>query len=66
MLPQNDLEAYAHFRALDQIHAAAQLTPRFDRLLAGLRARLRPVDLDLGEARARELLSNPRCCVITP
>lgn len=66
VLPQNDIEAYAHFRALDQIHGAAKLTPRFDKLLAGMKKRLRPVDIDAGEARARELLSNPRCCVITP
>lgn len=66
VLPQNDIEAYAHFRALDQIHAVARLTPRFDQLLTGMRKRLRPVDVDAGEARARELLSNPRCCVITP
>lgn len=66
VLPQNDIEAYAHFRALDQIHGAAKLTPRFGPLLAGMKKRLRPVDIDAGEARARELLSNPRCCVITP
>lgn len=66
VLPQNDIEAYAHFRALDQIHGAARMTPRFGPLLAGMKKRLRPVDVDAGEARARELLSNPRCCVITP
>ena len=66
VLPQNDIEAYAHFRALDQIHGAAKLTPRFGKLLSGMKKRLRPVDVDAGEARARELLSNPRCCVITP
>jgi len=66
VLPQNDIEAYAHFRALDQINAAAKQTPRFDKLLAGMRQRLRPVDVDAGEARSRELLSNPNCCVITP
>lgn len=66
VLPQDDIEAYAHFRAIDQIHAAAKLSPRFGSLLAGYRRRLRPVDVDAGEARARELLSNPRCCVITP
>lgn len=66
VLPQDDIEAYAHFRALDQIHAAAKLTPRFGSLLAGMKKRLRPVDVDAGEARARALLSNPRCCVITP
>lgn len=66
VLPQNDIEAYAHFRALDQINAAAKQTPRFDKLLAGMRQRLRPIDVDAAEARSRELLSNPNCCVITP
>lgn len=65
VLPQDDVEAYAHFRALDQIHGAAKLTPRFGKLLAGMKQRLRPVDIDAAEARARELLSNPRCCVLT-
>lgn len=66
VLPQNDIEAYAHFRALEQVNVAAGLPPRVDGMLASLRKRLRPVDLDQGEARARELLSNPNCCVITP
>lgn len=66
VLPQNDIEAYGHFRALQQINAAAGLPTRVDGMLASLRQRLRPVDLDQGEARARELLANPNCCVITP
>jgi len=66
VLPQNDIEAYAHFRALDQINAAAGVTQRFDRILKGLRKRLRPIDLDQAEGEARALLTNPRCCVFTP
>ncbi|WP_428383288.1 hypothetical protein [Nevskia ramosa] len=66
VLPQNDIEAYAHFRALDQVNAASQQPQRFGKLLAGMKKKLRAVDIDAGETRARELLSNPNCCVITP
>ncbi len=66
VLPKNDVEAYAHFHALDQINAASQQPQRFDRLLASIRSRLRPTDLDQAEVRSKELLSNPNCCVITP
>ena len=66
VLPKNAIEAYGHFRALDQINAASQQSPRFGKLLANLKKTLRPVDIEAGEARARELLSNPNCCVITP
>ncbi len=66
VLPRNEVEAYAHFRALDQINAASKEPQRFERMLAGMKRRLRPVDLDQAEARAKELLSNPNCCVITP
>jgi len=66
VLPQNDIEAYAHFRALDQINAAAGLPQRFGQMLGGLKRRLRPIDLEQAETRAKALLSNPNCCVITP
>jgi hypothetical protein len=66
VLPQNNVEAYAHFLALDEINAAARESQRFDAMLDALRKRLRPIDLDRAEARARELLSNPNCCVLTP
>lgn len=66
VLPKNEIEAYGHFRALDQINAASRQPQRFGKLLAGLRKQFRPVDIEAGEARARELLANPNCCVITP
>lgn len=66
VLPQNDIEAYAHFRALDQVNAASRQPQRFGKLLTGMKKKLRAVDVEAGEARARELLSNPNCCVITP
>jgi TPR repeat protein len=66
VLPRNDVEAYAHFRALDEINAASGDPHRFSAMLDDLRGRLRPADLDQAEARARELLSGPNCCVLTP
>jgi len=66
VLPENDVEAYAHFLALDEINAAAGNDRRFDQMLDQLRGRLRPIDLDRAETRARELLANPKCCVLTP
>lgn len=66
VLPRDDVEAYAHFKALDEINEATRQPRRFDRLLASLRRRLRPVDLDRADSRASELLANPNCCVITP
>ncbi len=66
VVPQSDVEAYGHFWALDQIQAASRQPRRFGKLLAGLKKKLRAVDIEAGEARARELLSNPNCCVITP
>ncbi|GAC1622325.1 MAG: hypothetical protein NVS9B10_06190 [Nevskia sp.] len=66
VLPKNDIEAYAHFRALDQINAVTGESQRFEKLLADMKKRLRPIDLDQAETRANELLSNPNCCVITP
>ncbi len=65
VLPEDDVEAYAHFLALDEIHAATGQR-RFDQMLKELEARLRPVDIDRAEDRARELLKNPNCCVVTP
>jgi hypothetical protein len=61
----DDVEAYAHFSAYDQIQQATGRERELGVMLAGLRKRLRPVDLERAEARARELLSNPRCCVLT-
>lgn len=66
VLPRDDVEAYAHFRALDQIMAASGGERRHARMVQELRSRLRPVDLERGEARADELLSNPLCCQLTP
>jgi len=66
VLPVDDVEAYAHYHALDQIQAAAGVDRRLGPMLRSIRAKLRPVDLDRAQARAAELLSNPRCCVLTP
>lgn len=66
VLPKNDIEAYASFRALDQIQAAAGQPRRFERMLADLKSRLRPIDQAQAEDRAKALLSNPNCCVVTP
>jgi hypothetical protein len=66
VLPQNDVEAYAHFYALNQVMAAAGEERRLDAVLADLRSRMRPADLEQAEARSRELLSNPNCCALTP
>lgn len=66
VLPVNDVEAYAHYYALDQIQAAAGADRRFGAMIRSIRGKLRPVDLAQAEARAAELLSNPRCCVLTP
>lgn len=65
VLPPDPVEAYAHFRALDQVFAAAGEQRRFGAMLDSLKARLRPVELDRAEGRARELLSNPACCILT-
>lgn len=66
VLPKNNIEAYASFRALDQIEAAAGRTQRFRQMLADLRGRLRPIDQVQAEDRAKALLANPNCCVVTP
>ena len=65
VLPKNDIEAYAHFRALDEINTATGEPQRFGKLLADLKKHLRPIDLDQAEARSKELLTNPNCCVVT-
>lgn len=59
------VQAYAHFSAYDQIQQAAGRERELTAMLAGIRARLRPVDLELAETRAKELLANPRCCLLT-
>ena len=61
----DDVEAYAHFSAYDQIQQATGRERELGVMLAGIRKRLRPVDMDRAQARARELLSNARCCVLT-
>ena len=61
----DDVEAYAHFSAYDQIQQASGRERELGVMLAGLRKRLRPVDLERAESRAKELLSNPKCCVLT-
>lgn len=59
------VEAWAHFSAYDQIQQAAGRERELTTMLAGIESRLRPVDLERARARARELLSNPSCCVLT-
>ena len=66
VLPQNNVEAYASFSALDQVFAAAGEQRRFDAMLSDLRSRMRPTDLAQADARTRELLSNPNCCALGP
>ena len=61
----DDVEAYAHFSAYDQIQQVTGRERELGIMLAGLRKRLRPVDLERAEARAKEPLSNPKCCVLT-
>jgi TPR repeat protein len=65
VLPQNNIEAYADFSALDQIFGAAGDERRFGGMLSDLGNRLRPADLAQAQARAKEILSNPNCCVLT-
>lgn len=59
------IEALAHFSAYDQIQRAMDRESQVEGMLSSLRRRLRPVDRDAAESRARELLSNPRCCQLT-
>lgn len=61
----DDVEAYAHFSAYDQIQQATGRERELGVMLAGIAKRLRPVDLERAQARAKELLSNPKCCVLT-
>jgi len=61
----DDVEAYAHFSAYDQIQQVTGRERELLVMLAGIKKRLRPVDLERAEARAKELLSNPNCCVLT-
>lgn len=64
VLRPDDVEAYAHFLALSEVHAAAGREARFGAMLAGLEERLRPVDLERARERADALLANPACCSI--
>lgn len=65
MGPPDPVQAYAHLSAYDQVQQAAGRERELARMLEQIGERLRPVDLDLAEARARELLANPNCCVMT-
>jgi hypothetical protein len=66
VLPQDNVEAYANFSALDQVFAAAGEPTRFGMMLDDLRSQMRPIDLEQADARMRELLSNPNCCLLLP
>jgi hypothetical protein len=61
----DEVEAYAYFSAYDQIQQATGRERELGVMLAGLKKKLRPVDIERAEARAKELLSNPKCCVLT-
>lgn len=65
MGPPDSTEAYAYLSAYDQVQQAAGREREVQRMLDQVRVRLRPVDLEVAEAKARELLSNPNCCVLT-
>lgn len=59
------MQALAYFSAYDQILRATGRDSELGAMLAGLRERLRPVDLDEAESRTDDLLRNPRCCQVT-
>lgn len=61
----DEVEAYAHFSAYDQIQQAIGRERELIAMLSSLQSRLRPVDRERADARAKELLSNPSCCVLT-
>lgn len=65
MGPPDPIQAYAYLSAYDQVQQAAGRERELARMLEQIAERLRPVDLELAEARARELLANPNCCVMT-
>lgn len=65
VLPQDNVEAYASFNALDQVFAAAGEQQRFDAMLTDLRSHMRPADLAQAEARTQAILSNPNCCALS-
>ena len=66
VLPQDNVEAYASFSALDQVFQADGEPARFDAMLADLRSQMRPADLEQADARMRQILSNPNCCAVSP
>jgi hypothetical protein len=61
----NEIEAYAYFSAYDQVQKAFGQEREVTQMLTGLKKRLRPVDLGQAQARAKELLANPNCCLLT-
>lgn len=65
MGPPDPVQAYAYLSAYDQVQQAAGVERELARMLEQIGERLRPVDLDQAETQARELLANPRCCVMT-
>jgi hypothetical protein len=66
VLPQDYVEAYADYSALQQVLAAAGEDQRFDAILADLRSHLRPADLEQAQSRTQQILASPNCCVLTP
>ena len=65
MGPPDPIQAYAYLSAYDQVQQAAGRERELARMLEQIAERLRPVDQELAETRARELLANPNCCVMT-
>ncbi len=61
----NDVEAYAMFSAYDQIVRAAGEPSEVDRMLGSVEKRLRPIDIANANERAKAILGNPNCCVLT-
>lgn len=66
VVPQDYVEAYADYSALQQVLQAAGETQRFDSILDDLRGHMRQVDLEQAQTRTQQILSSPNCCVLTP
>ena len=66
VLPQDYVEAYADYSALQQVLQAAGEEQRFDSILADLRGHMRSADLEQAQLRTQQILSGPNCCVLTP
>lgn len=61
----DEVQAYAYLSAYDQVQKAAGREREVLNMLNSLKKRLRAVDLEQANDRAKELLSNPNCCLLT-